>query len=267
MNECLTAAYQHQFRSATANDAVEGSEQSVNLAVPPVQLLGDHEAIRSVISAGSEVIDGSLGLPLGQAAPKIALNSLCCLIPLLRRLGEQLHRDRRDRGRHGSQPLAGCGWLSRDVTVHPFHRIGGRERKTPGQHFVKRHSKRVKVAPGIDRAVHSSRLLGRHVGERSRDELRRFGRLALAGKLGRDPESGEPRVAGVVDEDIRRLNIFMYDAVLMDLTECSRHTNGGAKEASQVERLPLVTLKNPIQRLTARVFEHEDRPPFVTSNS
>ena len=85
---------QHQFRSATANDAVEGGEEGVNLAVPPVQLLGDREAIRGVVSARSEVIDPALGLPLGQAAPKIALNSHRCLIPLLRRLGEQLHRDR-----------------------------------------------------------------------------------------------------------------------------------------------------------------------------
>ena len=223
---------QHQFRSATANDAVEGGEQSVNLAVPPVQLLGDHEAIRGVASARSEVIDPPLGLPLGQAAPKIALNSHRCLIPLLRRLGEQLHRDRGDRGRHGSHPLTGCGWLFRDVTVHPFHRVGGREWKTPGQHFVKRHSKRVKVAPRIDRTVHSSRLLGCHVGERSRDELGRFGRLALARKSGRNPKSGEPRVAGVVDEDIRRLDILMYEALLMDLTECSCQPNGGAKEAS-----------------------------------
>jgi hypothetical protein len=47
----------------------------------------------------------------------------------------------------------------------------------------------------------------------------------------------------------------MYEALLMDLTECSCQPNGGFKEASQVERLPLVTLKNPIQRLTARVLE------------
>jgi hypothetical protein len=52
----------------------------------------------------------------------------------------------------------------------------------------------------------------------------------------------------------------------MNLTEGSCQTNSGAKEASQVERLPLVTLKNPIQRLTARVLEYEDRPLFVTSN-
>ena len=90
--------------------------------------------------------------------------------------------------------------------------------------------------------------------------------MALARKLGCDPESGEPRVAGIVDEEIRRFDILMYEALLMDVTDCFCQPNGGAKEASQVERLPLVTLKNPIQRLTARVLEQENRPPFVTSN-
>ena len=52
----------------------------------------------------------------------------------------------------------------------------------------------------------------------------------------------------------------------MGVTECCRQANGDAQEASQVERLPLVPLKNPIQRLAARVLEYEDRTPFVTSN-
>jgi len=39
------------------------------------------------------------------------------------------------------------------------------------------------------------------------------------------------------------------------LTECSCKPDGGAKEVSQVERLPPITLKNPIQRLTTRVLE------------
>src|SRR5260370_30371108 len=58
----------------------------------------------------------------------------------------------------------------------------------------------------------------------------------------------------------------MYEAVLMDLTEGVCQPNGRAQEASQVERLPRVPLKNPIQRLSARVLEYEDRPPFLTSN-
>src|SRR5260370_36183351 len=57
----------------------------------------------------------------------------------------------------------------------------------------------------------------------------------------------------------------MYEAVPMDLAECRRQANGDAQQASQIERLPLVPLKNKIQRLTARVREYEDRPLVVTS--
>ncbi len=57
----------------------------------------------------------------------------------------------------------------------------------------------------------------------------------------------------------------MYKAVPMDLSKCCRQANGDAQEASQIERLPLETLKNPIQGLAARVLEYEDRPPLVTS--
>jgi hypothetical protein len=44
-----------------------------------------------------------------------------------------------------------------------------------------------------------------------------------------------------------------------------RQANGDAQDAGQIERLPLVPLKNQIQGLAARIFEYEDRPPFVTS--
>jgi hypothetical protein len=45
----------------------------------------------------------------------------------------------------------------------------------------------------------------------------------------------------------------MYEAPLMDLTEGSCQPNGDVKKASQIERLPSVALKNPIQWLTAWV--------------
>src|SRR5882724_13498738 len=51
----------------------------------------------------------------------------------------------------------------------------------------------------------------------------------------------------------------------MDLAECRRQANGDVEEASQIERLPLVLRKNPIERLTAQVLEDQDRPTFVTS--
>jgi hypothetical protein len=58
--------------------------------------------------------------------------------------------------------------------------------------------------------------------------------------------------------------------VPMDLGESFRQANGDAQDARQIERLMViphkVSLKNPIQGLTARVREYEDRPPFVTSD-
>jgi hypothetical protein len=41
----------------------------------------------------------------------------------------------------------------------------------------------------------------------------------------------------------------------MDVAECCRQAIGDAQEASQFERLPLVSLKNPIQGFTARVIQ------------
>jgi hypothetical protein len=41
----------------------------------------------------------------------------------------------------------------------------------------------------------------------------------------------------------------------MDLGECRRQADGDAQGAGQIERLPLVSFKNPIQRSTARVMQ------------
>ena len=80
--------------------------------------------------------------------------------------------------------------------MHPFHRIGRRERKTSGQHFVKRDAERVEIAPGVDGTIHTSSLLGSHVGKCSGDKLGRFCRLALAGKPRSDTKPHQPALAG-----------------------------------------------------------------------
>jgi hypothetical protein len=47
----------------------------------------------------------------------------------------------------------------------------------------------------------------------------------------------------------------MYKAAPMGLAERRRQAYGDAQEASQIDRLPLVPLKKPIQRLTAWVIK------------
>jgi hypothetical protein len=61
----------------------------------------------------------------------------------------------------------------------------------------------------------------------------------------------------------------MNKAAAVDLAECYRQANNDAQHPGQIEWLTAiphrVPLKNPIQGLTARVGEYENRPPFVTS--
>jgi hypothetical protein len=47
----------------------------------------------------------------------------------------------------------------------------------------------------------------------------------------------------------------MYESVPMHLAECRRQADGDAQGAGQIEGLPLVPLKNPIQRFAARVMQ------------
>ena len=73
-----------------------------------------------------------------------------------------------------------------------------------------------------------------------------------------------PHIAIVVNEHIRRLDVLMNEAVPMHLANCYCQANGDSQEASKVG-LPLVSLKNLIQWLTARVIQYENRLPFATS--
>ena len=80
----------------------------------------------------------------------------------------------------------------------PFHGIGSREGKTASQHFVKRDTEGVEIAPGIDGIffyIHSSGLLGGDIGKRPDDELRRLGSLALAWKPRSDTKPPQPALA------------------------------------------------------------------------
>ena len=104
-------------------------------------------------SPSGNVVDAFAGLPFSQAAPQIAFEAGGGLVALLGCLGEQLHDDCRDKRSglpsHRSPASTGC---RRDVAVHPFHRIGRRERQHAGQHLVQGHAEGVEVAAeSIDR--------------------------------------------------------------------------------------------------------------------
>ncbi len=81
-------------------------------------------------------LDAPLALPFGQAAPQIVLEAGGGLVALLGRLGEELHHDPGEDGRDALQPFRRRNRLPRDMAVNPFHRIGGAERQTAGEHLV-----------------------------------------------------------------------------------------------------------------------------------
>ena len=130
------AGDQHQLRPAAGDDAIEGGEQGLDLALAAVQFLGNQKPVRCVLLAQREGVDPVLSLPCGEAAPEVALQAGRGLVALLGRLGEQLRHDGGDRCRHVLQSLYGRNGLSRNMAVDPFHRIRGHKGQRTGEHFV-----------------------------------------------------------------------------------------------------------------------------------
>ena len=209
---------QHQFRCAVGHDPVESRQQSVDLAFPPVQLFRDQQTVRHIVQAEQERIDATMRPPFPQAPPKIGFQTRSSLVAFLGVLGQELHRDRRQWLGDGGSPV----WrsrLARNVAVDPLQRVSGGKRQRARKHLVQGDSQRVEIAAGIDGTIHAASLLGRHVGEGAGNDLDRYERLALVWQLRRNPEAGEPDVPGIVDEYVRRLDVLMDEAVLMDLAE------------------------------------------------
>ncbi len=186
------AGDQNQLRRATLDDAIEGGEQGLDLARSAVQLLGNQQPVGRVVLAQGEVVDAAVSLPIGEAALQVALQAGGGLVALLGRLGEQLHDDLGNGGRDGLQPLAGRQRLPGDMAVDPFHRIGRHERQRACEHLIEGNAERIKIAARVDRAVHPSGLLGRHIGQRAGDGFGRLERLSFAGKPRGDAEAGKP---------------------------------------------------------------------------
>ncbi len=193
-------------------------------------------------------VDATLRLPFRQAALEIGDNARGGLVAVLGCLREQLHDDRRDLRRNGWHPFAGRHRLARDVAVHPGHRIGGGEGECAREHLVE---------PGIDRAVHPSRLFRRHVGQRSGDHLGRLGDLMLARQPRGDAEACEPGgTARHIYQDIRRLDVLVDQVSLMDVPERGRERDGDAQELRRFQRMT----EQSIERLATGILEHQRRP-------
>ena len=95
------AGNQHQLRPAAAYDAVEGSEQDLDLARSPVQFLGDQQPVWAVVFAKREIRRCARATSHSARQRRRSLSTPArSLVAFLGGLREQFHHDRRDAGRH-----------------------------------------------------------------------------------------------------------------------------------------------------------------------
>ncbi len=137
-----------------------------------------------------------------------------------------------------------------------------RERRRAGKHLVDHHADRVDVA-GRSRGA-PARVLGRHVARRSERRRRRAVRAAL-GKP-RDSEVADPDAPVAGEQDVRRLDVAVHDALLVRASErpaeqlCDPRSLGRCQwPAPQAlgEAVPVDQLSDVVEAV-ARVTDIED---------
>ena len=255
-----SARDEHEFRRPARDDPVEGRQEPVYLPLPPVQLFREEQPVRDVVGAKRERVDPSVRLPGGETSPQIGRDARGGLIPVLSRLGEEVHDHGRDRTREIVPPLLGRHRRPGDVAMDPLHGIGGGEREGSREHLVERDAVGVQIAARIDRAVHPAGLFRRHVGERAGHDVRRRGRRALAWQAGRDAKAGQPRLARCgMREDMSRLDVLVDEAACVQPPECDRQADGHAQKRGDLPGRP----QEARQELAAGICAHECRPPLV----
>src|SRR5262245_27483911 len=117
------------------------------------------------------------------------------------------------------------------MAVHPLHRLSGVEWKVTSKRMIEGDSKRVEVAPRIDRTIHPPGLLRGHVRQRSGDVLGRFDYLALAWKAQRETKPCEACITTVrIDENVGGLDVLVYEPAPMQARHGAGHSNGQLQE-------------------------------------
>src|SRR6476620_2925304 len=106
------------------------------------------------------------------------------------------------------------------MAMHPLHVIRSGKRQNTGEHLVEGDAERIEVAARVDRTVHSSSLLGGHVGKCACEGPGKRYRLSRARKARCNAEPVKPNLAcSAVYQDVRRLYILMDEAALMELAQ------------------------------------------------
>src|SRR6185437_12826896 len=101
------------------------------------------------------------------------------------------------------------------MTMDPLHRIRCRERQQPREHLVQRHAERIEIGARVDRAIHPTGLLWRHIREGPRDDFRRHGWLMFVRQLRSNAEAGQANMIVAIDEHVCRFDVLMNETASM----------------------------------------------------
>src|ERR1700722_780633 len=207
-----------------------------------------------------EFADMVPAIPFSKAEPKIVLQAGRGLIAFLSSLRQQFHNDPRYRVRNIFSALGRRQRLFGNVAMYPLHRRGCREGQSTGQYFVQRHPEGIEIATRIDRTIHPPSLFWCHVRGRSRKELGRFRRLALARQSRCDPKSRQPDLAGAgLDHDIGWLEVLVDQAPTMQLPDRGSKTDRNAQELTHLHG----RFDQLIERLAPGIREDKYSLPLV----
>ena len=110
------------------------------------------------------------------------------------------------------------------------HAPGAPERDLAGKHLVENDPQAVKVAAGIDPMGLAPSLLGRHVRQ-GPEQFPLDGHRDLIGFPSGQAEIGQMRLLVLVDQDIRRLDIAMDDALSMRMIAAHRQRGPRARRS------------------------------------
>lgn len=159
--------------------AVERAGQRLQLGRTAIQLPRHHEPAADVVKARREAPKGRRVIQRLAAHAKIGDDARGALIPVVRRLGEQLRQNGRECLLDAKVQTRWWGRRTGHVPVHELEWVVRGKGQRTGQDLVEQHADGVEVGAMVDCPIHSSGLLRRHVREnrphacRERDGRRR----------------------------------------------------------------------------------------------
>ncbi|MNI20104.1 hypothetical protein D3C73_735630 [compost metagenome] len=196
-----------------------------------------------------------MGLPLCQAFPQVLLDTGGGLVAFLGSLGQEFHDDRGQHLGNGLDPFGRRLRFFCDVAVHPLDGVQGHEWQRTREHFIEGDTKGIKVAAQVDRAIHPPCLLRRHVGQCARDGLQG---LAFTGQPRSKAKARQPSATiGAVHQDMRRLDVFVHEAALVQLAQRLGDADGQMQKRHGVHG----RIQQLEQWRAARILQQQMHPP------